>query len=1378
MVCLLLLICRGSAQHEYTRFENIGQKNNLSHSHVTCMLQDQLGFIWFGTENGLNRYDGYSCKIYKRSEQDSLGISNNQINHLFLRSNGDFWIATNGGGLNLYRQEVDQFEAFRHDPEDLNSISSNFINGVFEDHAGNVWIATAGKGLDVYDIERDEFRHYNSTNKPTLADDYIQCVFRDNKRRIWVGTKHQGLYRFHGGDLTFDQYELLPVNEKVPPVTEILTVFEDSDRQLWVGTGGGGVYRYLEGQDSFVSITEDPLKTGNRQRHSIYSIEEDKEGNLWFGTKDGGLMVFNPNNRSFNTYEHDVLDDFGMSSNSIHSLLRDNKGNIWVGSFNAGVDQLNVDTKKFKHFRRKSGEGHLTDNNILALYEDAHGVIWIGTEAGGLHRFDPESKEFTNFINQPGDLSSLAGNHVVSIFEMDNGELWVGTWGNGISVFNPTRELDRHYQESYASGLSSNQIRAIFQDSDGNIWIGTYGGGLHSYDPEKKRFQQFPSTTGNYFGTNDNDITSINEDSRGFLWIGTDGGGLNRLNRETGSFQYYIHEEQTNSISDNTIGYVHEDYAGNLWIGTKNGLNFFDLKTSAFTRYSFEDGLVGNEIHGILEDDNGSLWISTNAGLSKFDQFDHSVRSYNVTDGLQAGEFNAFAFLQSKSGKMYFGGKNGFNAFFPDSIQEIPFDAPVIVTDLQIFGREPANAQNDDKSLLELNIVLTDELVLPSQSSMISVSYSSLNFVPSEKKEYRYRLLGFDDEWRYVGNQHTTTFTNLDPGKYVFEVEGLDNLGEWSGTPKVLSILITPPVWKTWWFRLLSAFALVALIIPILYKRTRSMSRRQRSLELQVAERTQELLLSSNQEKKARQEAEKARIEAEQANAAKSAFLATMSHEIRTPMNGVIGMANLLMETDLTEEQRSYAETITNSAESLLAVINDILDFSKIESGRMTLEFDDFDLRNCIEEVLDIFATKASEKQLDLMYQIHPEVPDQIVGDQMRLRQILMNLINNAIKFTTDGEIFVDVSLLNRFAGGLVDLKFEVRDTGIGIPKKKRSKLFRPFSQVDSSVTRKYGGSGLGLIICKRLVEMMGGEIGVESEEGRGSTFFFSLKSQEATPSRPSYLTVGIDSVVGKRILVVDDNDTNLQILETQLKLWKYEVVSASSGAEALAKLESSGPFDLIITDMQMPEMDGVQLAKLIKKKKPNLPIIVLSSWGDIHYEDHADLFSAALTKPVKQHKLFQEILGQCNNPALNVKLENGAKKKMSKDFAKKFPARIIVAEDNYINQVVIRRTLERLGYQARIAENGSLLLQALEDESYDIILMDVQMPELDGLEATRQIRQKMGKHPFIIAMTANAMQSDRDICLAAGMDDYLSKPIKLEELTKKLATWARLAPT
>ena len=518
------------------------------------------------------------------------------------------------------------------------------------------------------------------------------------------------------------------------------------------------------------------------------------------------------------------------------------------------------------------------------------------------------------------------------------------------------------------------------------------------------------------------------------------------------------------------------------------------------------------------------------------------------------------------------------------------------------------------------------------------------------------------------------------------------------------------------------------------------------------------------------EEAEKARREAEQANKAKSIFLATMSHEIRTPMNGVLGMAALLAETTQTPEQSEYTDTIRSSGEALLTVINDILDFSKIESGNLELDNHAFDLRQCIEEVMDVFAAKASQKSLDLVYQIDYQIPAQIIGDSHRLRQILLNLISNAMKFTHQGEIFVSVNLL-KMDNSKLDLAFHVKDTGIGIPKDKLGRLFKAFSQVDSSTTRKYGGTGLGLVISERLVQLMDGTISVESESGVGTIFSFTISTTVSYTSLRQYVHFNTTGNEGKRVLIIDDNTTNLTILKSQLEQWMLSPVLASSGKQALEILEGCKNFDLVITDMQMPELDGLQLSKLIKAKY-SLPIILLSSIGDENKRKHAELFSAVLNKPVKQQQLSRVVQAALrpDTHAPAVIEESKAKQLLSQEFAGKYPLKILLAEDNIVNQKLTIRVLHKLGYKdIDVAQNGLEAIEKFNEKFYEVILMDVQMPEMDGLEATRLIRQKQYQQPVIISMTANAMQDDRDKCLQAGMDDYIAKPINLEELVDAL---------
>ena len=1343
------------AQKQNLKFEHLDINAGMSQNQVLCILQDSRGFMWFGTRDGLNKYDGYKFTVYKNNAKDSTSISNNFITSIVEDAKGIIWIATRGGGLNRYDKEKDKFTHFKNNPKDPNSISSDLLLSICKDSEGNLWVSTEA-GLNYFTTGNNKFIHYNIDSK---------YVLEDKEHQVWVGTYENGLNLFDKKTKTFTPFRYNAKDNTSLSNDNIDVIFEDSKQRLWVGTVGGGLNLFDKHTGKFRRFVQDIHNPNSLPANTVVTIGEGLSGNIWIGTENGGLCIYNSVTESFEIYQHDEIDNKSISHNSIYSIYKDTDANMWVGTFAGGVNIITKNSRRFLHFKHTADNNSLNNNNVLCLTENTDGKIWVGTDGGGLNLFDPATKNFIHYTHQPANKNSICGNYVLGVCRDSKGNVWAGTWGDGLSVFNPQKNTFTHFKNNPAdaTSISGNNVWAIFEDKDKQIWVGTFNNGLNLYDPTSNTFTRFNDGQNN---VSTQRIQSITEDDKGNLVIGTDGGGFQLFNKQTKTFTSFVHDDTKNSLSDNRITFTHPDKLGNYWIGTMAGLNYYDTKSKLFTIYTTTDGLPNNIIFGLAEDAKGNLWLSTNRGISCFDPATKKIKNFGIEDGLQSYEFKQGAVCKARSGAIYFGGINGFNEFYPGKIEPNPYEPPLLLTNFEIFNNNVPIAKNDDDpSPLKKDISETREITLPYKNSVISFEFASLNYTVADKKQYAYMLEGFDKTWNEIGTNRTATYTNLNPGTYIFKVRGMNNEGGWSARTIEVKLTITPPFWLTWWFKTAVLLSLIGGIVGFYKYRMNAIKTQKENLEQKIEEQTWQLILSAREEKKARQEAD-------EANKAKSVFLATMSHEIRTPMNGVIGMASLLNETQLTPEQQDYAKTISTCGEALLTVINDILDFSKIESGNMELEERDFDLRTCIEEVLDVFAGKAGKMGLDLVYEIDYKVPAQIIGDSLRLRQVLVNLVSNAIKFTERGEIFVGIYLAKTKPDGKIELRFEVRDTGIGIPENKLERLFKAFSQVDSSTSRKYGGTGLGLIISEKLITLMGGKMDVRSRVNEGTTFTFTMQSSPSLQTLRSYVTNNIAGMEGKQVLVVDDNLTNRCILKNQLELWKLVPTLASSGIEALDIMATGISFDLVLTDMQMPDMDGCELAQNIRRLKPQLPVILLSSVGDERNKKYAGLFNSILTKPIKQEMLCKLIINELRGK-VNAATDIQQTQKLSLDFAQQHPLRILVAEDNLVNQKLTLKILSKLGFEADLAENGKVAVELASEQQYDIILMDVQMPEIDGLEATRILRKTMQVQPIIIAMTANAMKEDRDECLKAGMDDFLSKPVKLEELVSMLAKWS-----
>ena len=703
---------------------------------------------------------------------------------------------------------------------------------------------------------------------------------------------------------------------------------------------------------------------------------------------------------------------------------------------------------------------------------------------------------------------------------------------------------------------------------------------------------------------------------------------------------------------------------------------------------------------------------------------------------------------------MYFGGVNGFNAIYPDSIRDYPFDPPLWITDFFIFNKQAP---------------IGDSITIPYKSSVISLEFASLNYTVTEKKRYAYRLVGFDPGWNDVGTKRTATYTNLDPGTYTFEVRGWDNNGNWSPVQASLQLTVLPPYWRTWWFRVLAAMGILTVIIAIIRLRLNAVRKQQKKLETEVDNRTQELALSRDEERRAREHAE-------EASRAKSEFMANISHELRTPMNAIIGFTDLTLTTDLHRPQREYLENVHRSGYNLLGIINDILDYSKIEAGKLTIENRAFNLSQMVEETVDSLAIKAFEKKLELICKIDPSLPIRVLGDPGRIQQVLMNLLGNAIKFTAVGEVVVSLDS----GGGLpgegrktLEIVLTVRDTGIGIPKEKLERIFESFTQADTSTTRRYGGTGLGLTISRNLAEMMQGSLEVQSQPGKGSSFTLRLTLEIIDELSP---VAALPRPMLRRVLVVDDNITNCRLLESIFHHMEVSCTVCHGGAQALNILADKADdeaFDLIITDHQMPLMDGITLVGKIKQSLSNRsqPFILMLSSVDkgMCLEDAEqagiDLF---LNKPVKLHELnaiLQSVFGSTGHEMPDAPAQPEIHHVASQS------ASILVAEDDPVNMLLISEVLTKMGFSVIKATDGKQALDLLNSHQPAMILMDVNMPEMDGLEATQIIRTLPGPPGEIpiVALTAGAMKEDRERCLAMGMNDFITKPFRLEDLEEVL---------
>ena len=1408
-------------QQENINFQHLSIKDGLSQSSVVSIIQDKKGFMWFGTYDGLNRYDGYHFKIYRSDPKNPYSISQNHITSFLQDRAGRLWIGTEGG-LNLYDRLHDQFIQFHADPTNPSKLNNDAIQNIVQDTDGNLWIGTYGGGLaklqmpdalkdsvsDILNLNPDKIVFKNYMNVPknpgSLVNNNVTSVYLDKDNVLWLGTD-SGISKFNFETELFTNYIL-------PGIANTRNVcFEMDDfGYLWIGTWASGLVQFDIKNEKFKKYnfkSSDKFSIGHDVIRVIY---KDHNGQLWFGTNGGGLNLYNRKKDSFIRYKNDPSNSTSLNGNSVCAIYEDNTSVLWVGCEFSGLNKFDKNYLQFHHSKMDRAKISKTGSTtITAIYETKSAkdnILWLGTWDGGLTKINQTTNKYTQYFNDPKNPNSILDNMIRAIAVDKEDIFWLGT-NSGLSMFNWKTEKFTNFihDPDNPGSISDDNVFSVFVDNSNNVWVGTWGGGLNKFDRSTGTFKHYTHNPDDPYSLSENTVWSIIQDIKGDIWLGTNNAGLNRMISdpdETGKVKfihYKVNPDDPNSLSDNKVLTLFEDQSGTLWAGTTSGLNKFSRIKNQFTRYTTENGLVGNSIQSILEDNRHNLWISTTNGISRFNPMENTFKNYTVNNGLQSDEFGVKSCYKNEDGKLFFGGPNGFNSFYPDEIKENPFIPPVVITDFQIFNKSvPINKELDGKIVLHNTIPETKKIDISYKHNVFSFEYAALQFNSPENNQYAYKMEGFEKDWNYVGNRRFATYINLPAGEYNFRVIGSNSNGIWNKKGASVKISIIPPFWKTTWFIILSMLVISSLIYAFYRYRMNLINFRTTTLKRMVEDRTTNLTVTNQKlrsEILARKEIEKelvgAKEAAEVASRFKSEFLSNMSHEIRTPMNGIVGLTDLIMDSKLSSEQHRYLTMVKNSADQLLNILNDVLDFSKIEAGQLDLEDINFNLRTVIENASDALLYILDQKNLELNIFIENNVPENLIGDPGRLRQIIMNLISNAIKFTAEGEITVKVEVED-ISELKTKLHFSVTDTGIGISDDLKCTIFQSFTQADSSTTRRYGGTGLGLSISKQLVELMDGTIWVESPAnltlpeynlnekkiyaGMGSTFHFTAKFQRQQIETSKIMDVS-ENIQGMQVLAVDDHSINRIILNQMLNNFKCHVTTVSNGNAALELIQNH-KYHLIITDFKMPEMDGSTLIQKIRKHH-EMPIILLTSIGKNKALKRIEKLGSVITitKPVKQSQLFDAIVTSIDSSRHTCIGDNERLETQQLYICKlseiKDQVNILLAEDNHINQKVILALLKRTGIPVDVASDGLLALSALKKKKYDLIIMDIQMPNMDGITASKKIRSelKMEKIP-IIAMTAQAMKGDKEKCLEAGMNDYIAKPISPQQLYSTLIKW------
>lgn len=1212
---MVFLLAPGYSQDTYFKFDRITTESGLPQEHIFCILQDREGFLWFGTEMGLVRYDGYNFRVFRHDPNDPHSISSNIIKAIHEDENGTLWIGTDGGGLCRFDTEQEVFTTYKNRPDDPGSLSGNRVYAISEDKAGNLWVGTLGSGLNKLVFEDREATslpqitryQYDPGNPESLADDNIWTMLIDDANRLWIGTIAGGLNRLEleeeaSGTVRFYKYKNDPSDPHSISSNSIKAIYEDPQSTLWIGTEFRGLNRFDESTQTFTRFEADPDDPHSLSHNYVNAILEDQSGNCWVGTNGGGVNLLNKESGRFTVYRHSARDPYSLNGNLVNTIYEDRSGIIWFGMVNHGLNLIDPEKQLIKHYYSIEGKtGSLTGNLVKSIMQDSRGNIWVGSFGGGLNLFDPERGTFRQFFAGTENGKRGAIKNVQTIFEDSRGDFWIGTDGGGLYLFDREKHKFTPFNPPPAanSNLSFHSVWTICEDIRGDLWIGTADGGLNRYDREAGVFHNYHDNPDDPNTINSNDVRVVFEDHLGILWIGTYGGGLNQFNPVRNEFAHYKNNPgDSNSISNDIITDIFESPTNKeLWVGTfGGGVNRFDRTTGAFEAFREKDGLSNDVVKSIEEDGEGNLWISTLKGISRFNPEQRTFLNFTTSDGLQGDAFNLGASCFTTEGEMYFGGTKGFNVFDPSGIEKRQEDAPpCLLTDVKVFNRSiQPGEQIGKKVLLKKAIHNAEEIVIPYHVDDFVFEFAALDFTGGEEVRYAFMMEGQDDKWHYTdAERRYAPYSNLDPGDYTFKVKATTGDGSWNTQAAVLKVQVLSAPWETGWAYVFYGLVIIGLIWVA------------RHFTLSRWKLLNELKLERLERKKIRE-----------LNEMKLRFFTNISHEIRTPLTLIAAPLESLISSDTGDrESRQHLQTMRRNVNRLLLLVNQLLEFRKQQSGHANVKAAKGDFVEFIQEIILSFKEFARQKSIDLIFDHRVEAVE-LWFDRDMMEKVFFNLLSNAFKFTEEGGQ-VKVLLEEEEA----QLKVTVEDNGKGIAKEDLPFVFDRFYKFDSDYTGSQLGSGIGLALTRSLVKLHHGQIRVESEPRQFTRFVLTLPkgaahfsgdqvvesfrtSEDVTHYQASELREPAEmreappdlAPDAPTLLLVEDNEGVRHYLK-EIFYNKYRIFEAGNGKEGLELAREESP-DLIISDIMMPEVDGIEFCRQVKTniETSHIPVILLTA--------------------------------------------------------------------------------------------------------------------------------------------------------------------------------------